>query len=413
MRLLQPVMYFSVIAIAYFIPTDVSLALGLGPFLWAAVVGVLLPYGIHLDQVIEGRGGYLGLRPRTFLLFGANAALFLAVFCAGRQHFLTVLRRCFGLKTRDRVSRTEIWAGRTFMLLIAFFLLQMRLVGIDWQLGVGYVLVLLVFYVVMGRLIAETGLFYMQPYFFPCVIIWGVVGVQALGVKTLLLLQMFSMILVVDPRESLMPFAVNSLKLLELRTVKIGRGTRWSALAVLVGLLVAVPICLYIQYDQGSQVYDGWGHGSVPKFPFDNAVAVTHKLTAQGLLDEAGEVTGWGRFLRLSPNRTCMWAMFAGFAAAAVCSACRLRSRHWPIHPLLFVTWATFPAYLMCASFFVGWLLKSLVAKYGGMRLYGRLKPLMVGLLAGEVLGAVFPSLYGAVYYLITNKPPVAFHVLP
>ena len=411
--LLRPVVYFSVVGIAYFIPSDVSLSLGLGPFLWFLVVGLLLPYGIQLDQVLEGKGWYMSLRGRTFLLFGANLALFLSILYTGRHHLTNVFRRCLGLRSRDEVSPSEVRAGRIFLLLSLVLLLQMRLVGIAWPFGAAYIAVLIVFFVVMGRLIAETGLFYMQPYFFPCVVIWGMVGVRTLGVRTLLLLQMFSMILVVDPRESLIAFASNSLKLIELRGVNVGRATRWSAVAVVLGLLVAVPTCLYIQYDQGSIVYDAWGYGNVPKFPFDNAVAIKRKLASQGLPDGPAGTSVWSRLRHLSPNRTCMAALLAGFAAAAICSACRLRFRRWPIHPLLFVTWATYPTYLMCASFLLGWLIKTVVVKYGGMQLYQRLKPLMVGILTGEILGAVFPSIVGAIYYLITNKPPVAFHVLP
>jgi hypothetical protein len=51
--------------------------------------------------------------------------------------------------------------------------------------------------------------------------------------------------------------------------------------------------------------------------------------------------------------------------------------------------------------------------KYGGNNTFDRLKPLMVGLIAGEMLGAFVPCVAGAVYYVVTGEPPKAFHVLP
>jgi hypothetical protein len=37
----------------------------------------------------------------------------------------------------------------------------------------------------------------------------------------------------------------------------------------------------------------------------------------------------------------------------------------------------------------------------------------MIGLIAGEVLGALFPTLFGVVYYFITNDQPKMFNVIP
>jgi hypothetical protein len=265
----------------------------------------------------------------------------------------------------------------------------------------------------MSRLIAETGLFYIQPFFFPCVVIWGFFGVHALGPRTLLVLQILSMVLVVDPRESLMPFVTNSLKLLDLRGERLGPVARWSAVSLLVGFAVGLPISLYIQYDMGSAIFCGWADGCVPKFPFDNFVALKQKLAAQGLLETAGQGHGWARFSRIAPDPVCVWSTVAGLVLVLVFAAGRLRCTWWPIHPLIFVTWATEPIWRLCGSFLLGWLLKVTVTKYGGSRLYNRLKPLMIGLIAGEVLGAVFPSIVGAIYYLITRDPPRSFLVLP
>ncbi|OGV65476.1 MAG: hypothetical protein A3K19_10330 [Lentisphaerae bacterium RIFOXYB12_FULL_65_16] len=412
-RLLIPVLYFTVIGLAYFLPSDVAFSVGIGPFLWAIVAGVLAGYGVAVDNIYEGSAWYTGVKPKTFLLFGANLGVFLAVLYSGRHFFGSVLRRSVGLTSRDEVEKAEVWSFRAFMLFMVIFCGQLVSIGVDWQLSVLYMGVLVLFYVVMSRLIAETGMFYIQPYFFPCTVIWGLVGSRALGPEVLLILMMVSMVLVIDPRESLMPFMTNSFKMLELRSLRIGRMALLAAAAVIIGLAVALPVTLYFQYDRGYAQWDGWASRAVPLMPFQNMVSVKRKLAAQGTLEQAGTDTGWRRLAHSSPNGPCVLAMTAGLVLVLICATSRLRFTWWPLHPVLFLTWATEPMWRMCGAFLIGWLIKALVTKYGGLTVYQKLKPLMIGLIAGEILGAVFPSIIGAIYFSITGKSPVPFLVLP
>jgi hypothetical protein len=91
----------------------------------------------------------------------------------------------------------------------------------------------------------------------------------------------------------------------------------------------------------------------------------------------------------------------------------RLRFTWWPLHPLMFVTWASTPLRLMWFSYLIGWLVKQLIMKYGGVNLYNRAKPVMMGLIVGDLFGALVPNLFGAAYYLITNEQPLQYRILP
>ena len=83
-----------------------------------------------------------------------------------------------------------------------------------------------------------------------------------------------------------------------------------------------------------------------------------------------------------------------------------MRFPHWPLHPLLFVVWTQPHITLFCFSFILGWIVKLIVLKYGNSQLYSRMKPLMIGIIAGEILGAMTPSLIGVIYYFITGNIP-------
>jgi len=122
------------------------------------------------------------------------------------------------------------------------------------------------------------------------------------------------------------------------------------------------------------------------------------------------------------------WAFSAGELAVALAlvsvmctvpslmrtfTAIRLRWPKWPLHPVLFLIWNTYGGRVFAASFLGGWGIKVLVTQYAGASWYQRLKPLMFGLIAGEMLGGLVPIAIGFVYWLATGLPPKVFNILP
>lgn len=407
----HPPIYFAVIGVSYFIATELAAAFGFGPCLWALVAGIFASYGISLTASYQG-GSYIGIQPRVFMLFGACVGIFLSLLYTGRHYYSAVLRRAlFVPSTSGDADRAAAWGARVFLAMGGAFVLQLCLRGgIEWQLATLYTAILVVSYIVSARLMAEGGLFHIKVNVFPCAMLWGLLGAAALGPQMLLLLQMLTMVLFIDPRETLMPFLANANKLLELRRVPIGRTCAIAAVGIVIGLAVALPITLYIQYDVPAATQgDRWAFAFVPRMPFENAVAVKQQLGATGMLDESRQRSGWERFRAARPVTPCFWGFIAGLALVLMCASCRMRFPWWPIHPLLFVVWAKSHIGAFAFSFILGWLTKTSVLRYGGNHLYNRLRPLMLGLIAGEILGAVVPSIVGAVYYFITNKQPISY----
>ena len=412
--LFGPVIYFCVIGICFLIPSDISFTFALAPWLWAFVCGMLVKYGITLTQTIEGSYWYNCLNAKMFLLYGSTLGLFLTICYTGRHYYWHVIKTAIGLKRGEGAAPAmQTWGCRIFLLCMVYFIGNLVYAGMDWQLAIMYAGVIVIFYVVMTRIICESGLFHLQLNVFPCCIIWGILGSINLGPTTLLLMQLISVILICDPRESLMPFMMNSLKVLERRKQPLGKTSAWCGIAMVIGLVVALSLTLYIQYDQGSAIWESWAEECVPRMHFNNAIAVKQKLMAQGTLEQAEAVSGWGRFAHMQPNATCMWCLGIGLALVLLFSAARLHFTWWPLHPMLFVTWNTPHMPHFAGSFFIGWVIKKLVIKYGGTGVYNRARPFMIGLIAGEIFGAILPSIVAAIYYVVTNgEMPKAFHVL-
>ncbi|MBT3378639.1 MAG: hypothetical protein HN742_27020 [Lentisphaerae bacterium] len=404
----RPRIYFTAIAFAYFLATDVSLSLGIGPILYAFIVGKLRDVGISLTG-----GGFFAPKPQTFLGFGAYLGMLLSITYTGRNYFMAVARRIIGIKAGDDVQPTVIWAGR--LSIAAFFLMvaQLAIVGLEWPFALLYSAGIVTVFLIMSRVIAETGLFFIQAWWFPGVILAGLFGPVAVGPQAMLIMLLLTTVLALDTREALMPFMVNSLKLLDTQKLHLGKGATFCGIALLVSLLAVIPFVLYLQYDLGVDLADRWANVNVPTFAFNQTVSMKQKLEAQGALSSAMSAHGFERFGRTAPKLDVAISAIAGLVLVLVVSAGRLRFAHWPLHPILFLIWHTYPGKAFAASFLIGWFIKRTITKYGGARLYQDLKPLMFGLIAGDMLGGIIPIVIGAIYYLITGELPVKFSIMP
>jgi hypothetical protein len=74
----------------------------------------------------------------------------------------------------------------------------------------------------------------------------------------------------------------------------------------------------------------------------------------------------------------------AGAAVTFVLAALRLRFWWWPLHPVGYLAANVWGTQSWWMPMFVGWLLKTLVIRYGGLRLYQRTLPMAVGAILGD-----------------------------
>ncbi len=403
--------FFTVVAVAYFLPKDVSLSLGIGPFLWVFLSGTLAIYGIG-QAGWQGQWPY-GITRQSMMNMGSYFALLAVLLYTGRHYYLTVFKRAAGLKTADEIESSAIWGARVFVMGIAFFTAYAATAAnLDWPLALMFALGCVAIYLVMSRLLAETGLIFIVTFGTPATLLWAIFGARALGPEMLLIMFMFCIVMFYDPREALMPFVINGLKLADDYRVKLGRTAAVMALALVAGLAVGIPVVLYFQYDKGVDV-SAW-HINQSKIPFNEVISVMQRLDAQGQLADAGSATGLSRFLAMDPGGQALLTFLIGAGLVLLFSMFRLRYTNWPLHPVLFLVWGTYAGDCFAQSFLVGWLIKTLVTKYGGAGIYQHLKPLMFGLIAGEMLGGVGPMIVSLIYFIVTGGDlPKQFMVMP
>lgn len=75
----------------------------------------------------------------------------------------------------------------------------------------------------------------------------------------------------------------------------------------------------------------------------------------------------------------------------------RQRFWWWPFHPIGCLASNTWAAKWNWMPFFVGWLAKTLVIRYGGLRLYRKTVPMAIGLIGGDLLSQFVWGLIQAV----------------
>ncbi|MBN2452445.1 MAG: hypothetical protein JXR77_18815 [Lentisphaeria bacterium] len=397
--LFTPRIFPAVIGLAYFVGSDVALSMWIGPYLYCLVAGVLAGYGIELRS---GRMMALSLEP--FLFAGGYLGVLIMVLYTGRRYYAGVFRRGVFLPANDPVPGYAVLGARLFLGGILLFMFQLVQVGLDWPLTLLYTGLALMIYIAVSRIIAETGAFHVGTFVYPGVMLWGLFGEAALGPETLVIMFLVSTVLLAAPGWCLMPFAVQALKLGELSGNRMSPLLLWGGAAVLLSLCVAVPATIYLQYDRGAPTV-GWPRSS-SRYPLENTLEIVQKLKAQDRLENAGTRRGLARLLQMAPGVPHLTAFAIALGLAVAVAFGRLRFARWPLHPVIFLFFGGYQGMLMAFSFGVGWVLKATVNKYGGAHAYQALKPAMIGLIAGDMLGEFLPMVVGVTAWLITGQPP-------
>ncbi len=395
--LFGPQIILTVIGLAYFLPSEASLSMWIGPWLFCLFSGICATYGVQLRSSMM-----MALAPEPFIYIGAYSGLMFVILYSGRHYYWNTLKQALWIRSKESIPEYAIWGMRLFLGGIIFFVIYLHLrTDIHWTLGVFYAAIAVTTYSVVSRVLAETGAFEIGTVVYPGIAAWGFFGEVAVGPAVLISMFMLSVVLLSGPGWCVMPFLNQALKLSEGRHVPLSRFSRWGLVTMLLGIVVMVPCTLYWQYNSGS--HNTWGRIS-SAFPFNNGVEMLLKLRAQGLEAEALGRKGMDYLAHLSPHWNYVMVSVVTFALAIFVAYGRLHFTWWPLHPVIFIFFGGDQSVKMSFSFGLGFILKTLITKYGGGRLYQKCKPLFIGLIAGMVAGQFVPMVVGAIYYFVTGK---------
>jgi hypothetical protein len=91
-----------------------------------------------------------------------------------------------------------------------------------------------------------------------------------------------------------------------------------------------------------------------------------------------------------------------GFFLTLLLSALRMRFIWWKLHPAGYPLCASWTMNLLWFSVLLGWAIKTIILKYGGIRVYRKALPFFLGLILGEFIVGGLWNITGQVFHITT-----------
>ncbi|HOX38052.1 MAG TPA: hypothetical protein PL033_08695 [Candidatus Brocadiia bacterium] len=381
-------LYLSMVAIAMLLPTDVAFSLW---FFFLAWVGV---------DVLNAWMGRMPLSDvRGAQSFGGFVFLVATMMWIARTYLKQVARAVPKVVLRQPVDedfRGPAKAVIGFAVSGTFAWIWLSYYFAHDAMGVFWAFSLLVMWVVMNlvmaRAVIEAGLYHVELPWWPIHVAIYIFGVRIVGVDASIMFVLFSAVLINDLREGLLPYFLNSLRMTEAsERIKKGHFFAAGVAAVLVAMAVGTFAHLMLHYKLGYHRFDGWG-------------------TYGAFRDTFGELNG--AIQRTQKTTRYLIHFCIGGGTTAFLSWMRLKYAWWPFHPLGFVLARSYPVEVFWMPIAFGWMGKVMILRYGGAKVYYRIRPLIYGIILGECIMAGVWMVVGIFVYL-SGAEPVPVRLLP
>lgn len=393
--------YFIVIGATYFISSSIGLSMGLSQILLAGLfVQFYLITGerVSAENMEIARGG---------AYFGYAAIL----LYTGWSFYSRIMISALTFR-KDR-NPEAVFAAR--LLIVSFLGMTGMLVsmGLDWLIATLFCLTMLTLFIVLTRVVCESGIPFIQASWFPGTLLTHLFGATAIGAAPLVFISYLNTIFTQDPRECLAPYVATSLKVADENKIPLMKYAFVLMGAVILAMVVGFGVTFYNLYNFGGINSDIWASVHVPKGALNKAANELNFLAESGSLQKSIDAVGLGK-LGMMQFDSEVWGWFLSIMTLVVLlSVLRFRLPNLPIHPILFLVWGTFPIMKTWFCFLVGWAIKELIVRFGGGKSYNTLKPLFIGLIMGELIAVAITIIVGAVYYSITGVTTPYFQILP
>ena len=342
------------IGVAFLLALDVGFSVWGGFFFGVMAVGWLYALGVDVNFDTHGRlaGG------------GATMALALVILYLGRLHYWRLLRAAFfaGPNADDPLG---VWGIRVYLLgAVGTIAVLYVYFGTFWP-SVLTVLMITSFLLVIGRVIAESGLACFQAAHTLSAVTLGLGLPIMLPINGMMAMLWMSSVMVEDTRNNLTGYAVQGAAMAERAKHPPRIIFTVATIVVLAAALIAVTVHLMSLWTGDGAGLKGTG------FSMDQVVRQVQNPSPSGLL---------GMSLEQGSILVGALMVFAVVTLRRFWYAC-------PLHPIGLVIATSFPIFLVWGSLMIGWLAKIIVLRYGGSQLYKKLKPVAIGFILGDVLG--------------------------
>lgn len=302
---------------------------------------------------------------------GAMIIFVLIMLWGSREHLSEVFRKAFGLAQEiDDSGEVLSYRQAVFGLLgsLSLFGFGLWIAGLPLLGILMFIFSAMVIFLSLTRVVTEGGVPAMRPPVMSSTFVISGIGTEVLGTSGLVVLG-FSYGWHSEIRSFVMASVANGLKMSE-----VIRGSKrrlvWAVvIAIVVSLIGSTYMILYLAYKYGginlNPLFFGWKGGIGP-------TDMVERITAAP--------TG---------PRLDAW-LFMGLGGVVMAGLMWVRHQvlWWPLSPLGYLISANWKTSHIYASVFLAWLLKLVILRYGGPKLYRSLRPFFLGLILGEIVAA-------------------------
>jgi hypothetical protein len=371
----MPVSFYPfVIGLGYLLPTDLLFSCWFFYLFWKA------------QLVVTSAMAWDAVPNFPFIVeqtLGAYVAIVVMLFWTARGYLKQVWLRIIGAKSElddsaepmsYRAAAVGILAGLTFLV---WFVGKL---GMSPLLAIGAFLLYFILATVISRMRAELGPPVHDLHFAgPDVVIPQTVGTENIdnqNLTALSFLHWFNRAYRGHPAA----FSIESMKMAQVTR----SNQRTFLIAVLIATVVGGLAAFWAYLDQA------YALGTQPKF---------HMPWFGGPPFQTLE--GWIRN-PVQPKQDANMAIGVGFLSATFLAIMRMQIIGWPFHPIGYAISGGWSMNLVWLPLFIAWVMKVVILKFGGLRVYKQALPFFLGLILGQMIVGSLWSLIGIAFGIPT-----------
>jgi hypothetical protein len=368
----------AIVGFMFLLPSDLVFSLWF--FFVLSRVQDVIAAAFNMDQM--GMPMYPCPLYRGYQAMGAYLVLTVYLFHVARPHLQRVWRTVVGEERGDDAGellpyRVAFWGFWGCLLGATLFLMMTGLHPLLAALQLGGLFFVIAF--VMARSTAEAGMLMTESSFRPVDFLRLWTPLHVLGPQNLTAMALSDSLLIRDQRSLLLGGFLDGLRIAD--GAKVARG-KFAAIfcgAVVFSIAVASVIHLWLPYTFGGINLYGYVYDGNNKMGFEDY---------RQYLQSGALPLNWQAPVFLTAGAGLTGLLVWGRAALGA----------FPFHPLGYAICSSWTMIVFWFSAFIAWALKSLILRYGGMKLYRQSRPFFLGMILGEfaiaLLWAIANSLF-------------------
>ena len=348
----------------YLVHLDAAFSLWFFNLLSLIVRGLMNTFAITMRESL----GIYGTPSPVFAHqgMGAMIALVLVGLWIGRSHLKDVLKKAFTNDSSVDDSgemlsyRTAFW-GTIIGLIVMTVWLNMS--GISLWVVLLFLFGAMLLFIGLTRVVAESGMAEAVASTISSSFVVSGIGTGPLGPSGLTAMSL-TYVWGADLRTFVMASTANSLRIIE------GEGRRrrplfWAImLSIIITMVSSIWILLKLSYSYGGLNCNDWFFGG-------GAIAPYNFFASKILNPSEPNLLGW--YITAGGAVGMLFLMFM-----------RARFLWWPFHPIGFTIGPVWIMDQIWFTIFLAWLIKTVVVRYGGLKMFQKLRPLFLGLILGQ-----------------------------